>query len=209
MHIIGKLLFTGRTSYPIMLRVASSMAAKTNHILVHHLKILLTQVKYLKDIAVPLRFNKPISKDPFFFDVHSDSSMRNKKETSLKGGFILFRRCGDIVHSIFWPSRKLLRSSKLPVFRNNCSRRFHDKSQYLAILAKELMYVHEIEYTTDSSSSFSLVSNKKYPQESLNKVDLLQCEPLSSMELCENHSEFQVITMSWFPYQRQPQLVLF
>ena len=104
--LLGKLLFTGRMSQPIMLRIASEMAAKTNRLLVHHLKDLSAQVKYASSIAHDVTYTKPTSLRDFILDVYTDATCP-KEYQNAREGYVIFRRCQDLVHPIYWMSRKL------------------------------------------------------------------------------------------------------
>ncbi len=170
---LGKMLFIGRMSQPIMLRIASQMATKINKLHLHHLKDLDALIRYSKKYEPCISFPSSEAGSKFHFDVYSDASMSSKSEEGARGGFVIFRRSRDIVHPIYWSSRKLRR-----VARSSSTAEILaaadaiDMASYLASLAAELMYSHKIEFTTDSRSLFNLASTTKEPTERLNKKDL-------------------------------------
>ena len=55
-YMLGKLLFLGRLTQQVILRIASEMAVKTNHPLVHHLRNLKSPINYTLKIASGVKF---------------------------------------------------------------------------------------------------------------------------------------------------------
>lgn len=99
--IIGKMLFIGRMSQPPMLFHASHMATKLKKLLSHHLKDLAALVKNdKKQIPKLLFISTPIG-SKYALEAYSDAAMCNKQSSEGRNGFIVFRRCGDIVHPIY------------------------------------------------------------------------------------------------------------
>ncbi len=76
---LGKMLFLGRMTQPIMLRVVSHMATKTAQLKVHHLKDLEAQIRYLKRTLPCIAFPSVPPGAPFHLDVYTDASMAGKK----------------------------------------------------------------------------------------------------------------------------------
>lgn len=105
--ILGKMLYVGRMSQPIMLYHASHMASKLNTLKLHHLKDLGSLLRFDKKNVPILRFLPPSTKGGFSLLAISDASMSNAADGGARGAFILVRRHGDIAHPIFWCARKL------------------------------------------------------------------------------------------------------
>ena len=170
--LLGKVLFLGRMSQPIMLRISSEMGTKTNHLLVHHLKDLHAQVKYALGISHCITYERGSSIGTFSLDIYSDATCPKDHDQS-REGYIIFRRCNDVTHPIFWMSRKLQRvarsSSTAEILGAADS---VDKALYLAAVLSEVHYSHSVDLTTDSKSLFSLATAISEPEESMNKVDL-------------------------------------
>ena len=170
--LLGKILFTGRMSQPVMLRIASEMATKTNRLLVHHLKDLRAQVKYAMSISHDVLYAKSEASGKFYLDIYSDATC-SKDGLNSREGFIIFRRLNDYVHPIYWMSRKLRRiarsSSTAEILGASDAL---DKGLYLSALLKEIHYAHSVDLTNDSKSLFSLATAISEPAESLNKLDL-------------------------------------
>eukprot|EP00171_Calliarthron_tuberculosum_P003915 IDg3915t1 len=105
--LIGQALFVGRVSQPILLRIASQMAAKTAKLHQHHLKDLTSLVKYAKKSAHSICFRSIKTPKRFGIEISCDASMGSKKDEAARSGFVIFRRCGEVVHPLHWSSRKL------------------------------------------------------------------------------------------------------
>eukprot|EP00171_Calliarthron_tuberculosum_P023073 IDg23073t1 len=145
-QIVGQLLFIGRCTQPIMLRIASHMATKISSLMTHHLRDLISLVKC----------------KPWKQEGH-DSKRRVH----------LFRRSDEVVHPIHWSSRRLRRvarsSSTAEIL---AASEAVDVGVYYRELLSELLYEHTLDLVTDSRSVFALVSTTKEPEEKRNKVDL-------------------------------------
>jgi len=99
--------------------------------------------------------------------------MGSKKEAVARSGYIIFRRCNDIVHPIYWNSRRLRRVARSSATAEILSAAdATDRALYLARLCKEICYAHSVSQVTDSRGLFELVATNREPQESLNKIDL-------------------------------------
>jgi len=105
---IGKMLFIGRITQPLFLRIASHMASKVKNLLLHHLKDLEALIKSVKKEATCIIF-KSTEKGKFSIEVNSDAAMASKSEGKPREGYLVFRRNGDTVHPIYWVSRQLRR----------------------------------------------------------------------------------------------------
>ena len=172
---IGRLLFIGRMTHPVLLRIASSMATKVSALELHHLKDLKALVKYSCKKPPVLVFKPPkiSSLSRSHFEVYSDGSMGTKKESAARGGFIILRRFGSIVHPIFWNSRRLRRVARSSATAEILSAADAvDKSFYLSKLLEEIDSPSILELGTDSRGLFNLVCTNKEPEESMNKIDL-------------------------------------
>jgi len=172
---IGRLLFVGRMTHPVLLRIASTMATKTSALKNHHLKDLAAFVRYALKAPPVLTFRRASQPDEkgFHFEVYSDGSMGSKKEAVARSGYIIFRRCNDIVHPIYWNSRRLRRVARSSATAEILSAAdATDRALYLARLCKEICYAHSVSQVTDSRGLFELVATNREPQESLNKIDL-------------------------------------
>lgn len=119
---VGKMLFIGRLTHPVMVRGASIMATKPCKLQLHHLKDLESELRYLKKNPPKLLFNNfNISQEstgtssktsPLYLDVYTDALLYRKCGDNPREGFIIFRRYQDIVHPIYWISRKIRRAAR-------------------------------------------------------------------------------------------------
>lgn len=172
---VGKLFFIGRMSHPVLLRIASTMATKVPALKAHHLKDLSSLVSYAISNAPVLVFKSTnlSTDDSFKIEVYSKASMGSKKDNFPRGGYIVFRRFGDIVHPIFWNSRKLRRSARSSATAEILAAADAvDKSYYIAKLAEEVHCRQNVHLGTDSRCLFQLIATNKEPEESRNKIDL-------------------------------------
>eukprot|EP00171_Calliarthron_tuberculosum_P005283 IDg5283t1 len=171
--IIGKILFVGRMTQLLLLRMASLIATKTSKLLVHHSRDLKALLKYAKRYEPCITFNHPANGCKFHLDTYTDASMAGKKENGARGEFIIFRRCGDTVHPIYWSSRKLRR-----VARSSSTAEILaaadavDMTRYIQEILAEITYSHAAELTSDSRALYNLMFTTKEPNDSLNKLDL-------------------------------------
>jgi len=172
---IGQMLFIGRLSNPIMLYFASHMATKSSALHSHHLKQLGSIIRHIKRQPHNLTFKVPNPKYKSHIDVYSDASPPSNKDLGSRGGYIIYRRFGDITHPIMWQSRKLrrvARSSSTAEILAAASA--VDMGIFLREVIAELTGDDSVtvELTTDSRSVFNLVTSTKMPEENANRVDL-------------------------------------
>lgn len=172
--IIGKMLFVGRLSQPIMLFHASFMASKTNRLMKHHLKELRALLVFDKKTTPTLEFKSPsIQDNKFSLEVYTDAAVGAKNDMSGRLGYVIYRRCGDTTHPIHWGAHKLRR-----VARSSATAEILAASEgtsavlYLQSLLAEIQYAHDTVLVTDSKSVYNLVTSIREPTETLNKVDL-------------------------------------
>eukprot|EP00171_Calliarthron_tuberculosum_P004551 IDg4551t1 len=171
--IIGQILFVGRLSQPLMLRIASQMATKLNNLNLHHLRDLESLLKTCKERCPTLLFRSTPSVGSFSIDVYSDASQGQKKDPSPRGGFIIMRRLGDVTHAIQWSSRKLRRVARSSSTAELlAAAEAIDTAIYLQELLNELLYWHPMDFSTDSRSLFTLITTTKEPEERRNKIDI-------------------------------------
>lgn len=170
---LGKMLYIGRMSSPIMLYHASFMASKTNRLETHHLKNLKSFVKLDKRTPPSITFNSTDSPGNFSLEVISDASMSSKAEEGGRGAYIIYRRCNDVVHPLFWSARKLRRVS-----RSSSTAELLAASDaasnlvYLQELIAEVSYRPLAEMLMDSRALVNLTTSIKEPAEQANKLDL-------------------------------------
>lgn len=107
--VIGQRLYVGRTSNLLMLFHSSKMSAGLEQ---HHLKDLLALVKSDKQNVPTILFRSPYESVRFDMADMSDASMSPTSEGGRRGAYILYRRCGDVIHPIFWSARKLRRIAR-------------------------------------------------------------------------------------------------
>eukprot|EP00171_Calliarthron_tuberculosum_P004588 IDg4588t1 len=170
---LGKMLFIGRMTQPIMLRIASHMATKVNKLMRHHLKDLKSLIKYCKSSTPHISF-KPVHQEGGFYLGYL---LRRKygwqSRKCARGGYIIMRHHGDVVHPIYWSSRKLRRVARSSTTAEILAAADAiDMTMYLQALLSEVSYSHPFELSTDSRSLFNLATSTKEPSESMNKADL-------------------------------------
>eukprot|EP00171_Calliarthron_tuberculosum_P001417 IDg1417t1 len=171
--VLGQMLFIGRMAQPVMLYHASHMATKTGRLQLHHLKDLAAIVRYTKRSIPTLLFKPSPTNERFFLEVYSDAAMGGKKENGGRGGFIVFRRSGTIVHPIYWSARKLRRVARSSTTAEILAAADAvSMALYLQEVQAELTYRPGVELTVDSHSVFNLSTSTKQPEEALNKIDL-------------------------------------
>ncbi len=187
--ILGKLLFVGRLTQPVLLRIASHFATKTLSLRAHHLKDLEAQLRHWKRVEPCIHFARPARPSPFILDVYTDAAMSSKKDPYARGGYVIYRRCGDIVHPIHWSSRKLRRVARSSTTAEILATAdAFDMGLYLKALLAELTYDHELHLNSDSRSVFNLSSTTKEPEERVNKLDL------AAMREAHENGELAVIS---------------
>eukprot|EP00171_Calliarthron_tuberculosum_P023568 IDg23568t1 len=172
-RVIGQALFIGRMTNPLMLYTASHFATKTPTLMTHHVKSLNASLRHHQKVIPEIHIAQPRHPRIYTLEVHRDASMMHKNGDSARGAFMIFRRCGDIVHPIHWSSRKLRRvarsSSTAEIL---AAAEGADSALYIASLLKELLYSHNVVLASDSRSFFNLATTLREPEERRNKIDL-------------------------------------
>ncbi len=174
-HIIGKMLFIGRMSSPLLLLHASMAASKLADLRTHHLRALATILHRLKQHNAQLHFDSPTSTDhaSFILDIISDGATATAAETKGREGHIIFRRCGNTVHPIQWSARYLRRVARSSATAEIlAAAEAMSNGLYIKSIMLELKLPTLAELTVDSTSLLSLSTTVKEPEERLNKVDL-------------------------------------
>ena len=178
---LGKLLFIGQLSQPVALYYASHMATKINSLRMSHLKDLRALVRVVRKSNPTLLFNRPISNAPFHLDVLTDAAMSNKNSTGARGGLLIFRRSGDVVHPIHWQSRKLRRvarsssTAEIIAAADGTDFALHLQNliaEFTGYLDAELPINPPFELRIDSRCLFNLITTIKQPEEAMNRADL-------------------------------------
>lgn len=170
--MLGKMLYVGRMSNPIMLYHASSMASKVGNLQTHHLKDLKALVKFDKKNVPTLTFVSP-NTGTFSLEATSDAAMSKASEGGGRGAFVIVRRSGDVIHPIYWSARKLRRMA-----RSSSTAELLAASDaanalvYLKELLSEITYRPDAALLVDSRSLMNLATSVREPIEPLNKVDL-------------------------------------
>eukprot|EP00171_Calliarthron_tuberculosum_P018277 IDg18277t1 len=171
--VLGKMLYIGRVSQPVIMYYASHMATKTSRLMSHHCKELSSLIRFSKRTAPELMFKPPVDQGEFYLDGYTDAAPGGKKDESARGGFVIFRRNGDTTHPIYWSARKLRRVARSSSTAEILSAAdTTDMLSYLQHLLAELTYTPKTELTSDSRSVFSLVTSTKQPTEALNRIDI-------------------------------------
>lgn len=174
-HVIGRMLFIGRMTSPILLLHASMAASKIADLRRHHLRALATNLKRLKRNPAELHFLAPNRTvwNPFVVDIISDAAMAAVGETKGRGGYIIFRRSNHVVHPIQWSARKLRRVARSSVTAEVLGAAdAMSNGLYIREILAELDDAPQTELTVDSSALQSLSTSVKEPEERYNKVDL-------------------------------------
>ena len=172
--LLGKLLFIGCLTQPILLRITSQFSMKTNKLQFHHLNDLEARVRRWNQYKPFLHFPTTCIDSSFDVEVYTDASMWSKKDPYARGGYVVYRRSGDVVHPIHWHSRKLksvARSSSTAEILAAADA--YDIGQYICNILEEVKYKHRLHLVSDSRSVYSLTSSTKEPEERINKVDLV------------------------------------
>lgn len=175
-HTIGKMLYIGRMSAPLILLHASMAATKLSDLYNHHLRSLAAILKRLKTQGATLHYiSPPTANAAFTLDIISDGAMAGAGPSDTKGreGYIIFRRYGDIVHPIQWCARRLRRVARSSAtVEILAAADAMSNGLYLQHLLRGMHVIHPTELTVDSTSLQSLSTSIKEPEERLNKVDL-------------------------------------
>lgn len=134
------------------------MASKISVLHVRHLKILKSVVNNQTKTPACISFNRPSPPSTFKLQSISDASMATADEAA-RGGFLIFRRCGDIVHPIYWIARKLKRVARSSSTAEllSASDDTNELAYYQTLLA-EIMYHHPAESDFDSRSLYDLTT---------------------------------------------------
>lgn len=170
--VIGQCLYIGRLTNPVLQYHCSKMASKVSSLHTRHLKTLKSIVNSQTKTPPQITYNPAPDGAAFSLQALSDASMSTAIEAA-RGGFIIFRRCGDTVHPIYWSARKLRR-----VARSSSTAELLAASDatnalaYLQCLLNEVHYHHAAETTVDSRALYDLSTTVHEPAEPLNKVDL-------------------------------------
>lgn len=149
------------------------MAAKTSSLQTHHVKDLRSLARADKRNPRMLTFRPPKQSTQFELEVLSDASMAPFNEGGGCGGYIVFRRNGDIIHPIIWSARKLRRvarsssTAELLAASNATS-----AAVYLQELLGEISYRPKVCVLVDSRALMNLATSIKEPVGATNKVDL-------------------------------------
>lgn len=190
--VIGKMLYVGRMSQPVMLYHASHMATKVGDLKAHHLKDLRALLKFDKKHTPALCFLKPSSGSKFSLEAISDAAMSPISEGGGRGAHIIIRRNGDVSHPIYWSARKLRR-----VARSSSTAELLSASDaassliYLQHLMEEFVYHHEATMVVDSRALLNLSTSIREPAEAANKIDLAFIR--------ENFTPRAISTIAWTP----------
>lgn len=170
---LGQMLYIGRMSHPLMLSHASAMATKVSDLHTDHIRLLQSHMKSDKASAPSLLFNHPPNQGDFSLEAISDASMSSASEGGGRGACVVVRRSGDIIHPIFWSSRKLRRvarsssTAELLAASDAVSRLI-----YLQALVAEISYHHTARLVVDSRALLNLATSIREPAEVVNKLDL-------------------------------------
>lgn len=180
--VIGSFLFVGRLSRPVALYHASHLATNIKELRKHHLKELQSVVKAIKKTTPEIAFLAPAADATFKLDVYSDAAMPRKTDNGAKGGVLIVRRAGDVIHPIYWQSLKLrmvARSSttaELIAAADGLEFALHLRHILIELeispTTVDLFVKAPLELTVDSRSLFSLVTSSKQPEEARNRADL-------------------------------------
>ena len=170
---LGKMLYVGRMSNPIMLFHASYMASKTNKLETHHLKDLKAFLKWDKRHVPTLLYNSPNTSGNYILEAISDASMSSTSEGGGRGAYLIYRRHNDTIHPLYWSARKLRR-----VARSSSTAELLAASDaasnlvYIQELLAEMCYRPHAEMLMDSRALLNLSTSIKEPTEAANKLDL-------------------------------------
>lgn len=194
--VIGKRLYIGRLTNPVLLYHCSALASKVPALQFRHMKTLKTAVNQHTKSQQKVTFLAVPDGSTFGLQGISDASMATTSEAA-RGGLMILRRAGDVVHPISWSARKLKR-----VARSSSTAELLAASDvvnvlaYIQLLLGELLYHHQAEMTFDSRALFNLSTSVHEPVEALNKVDLAAIREL--------YNPSQVGTISWSPGHYNP-----
>ena len=196
-HVIGKMLYIGRLSAPLVLLHASLAASKLVDLHTRHLRALASVLKRLQGQGATLHFLSPprcaSSRPPPVLDVLSDGAMAQKGEDKGREGTLVFRRFDDdIVHPIHWTARHLWRVSRSSTTAETLSAaEAVSNGLYLKALISSITLPPPTELTIDSSSLQTLSTSVKEPEEKLNKVGLASIR--------EAYDDGELAAVHWCP----------
>lgn len=193
-HVIGKMLYIGRMSAPIILLHASMAASKLADLRTHHLRSLATVIKRVQTQGAELHYLSPPAKasEPFILDIMSDGASAAANDVKGRGGFIIFRRLGNIVHPIPWSARRLRRVSRSSATAEILAAADAVSSgMYIQEVLVNMHCVAPTELTIDSDALLSLSTSVKEPEERYNKVDLAAIR--------EAYDDGQLSAVLWCP----------
>lgn len=181
MSVLGKLLFTGGLAQPIALFYASYMATKTTALLKHHLKDLRALVRAVKRTTPELAFTPAPLNTKFSLEIYSDASMDSKKTHGARGGLLIVRRAGDIIHPLYWHSRKLRRvarsssTTEILAAADGIDFGIHLKrllDEVTSTKQSESPECSLLSLIIDSRCLFNLIGTTRQPEEARNRADL-------------------------------------
>lgn len=190
--VIGRMLYIGRTTHPVMLFHASHMATKVNQLRKHHLKDLHALLKFDKREEAKILYRAPSSAREFTLEAVSDASMSPITEGGGRGAYIIMRRQNDTIHPIYWSARKLRR-----VARSSSTAELLAASDAVSTLTYMQQLLGEITYRprssmfVDSRALLNLATTIREPIEVANKLDLASIR--------ESFTPLVVSTFGWIP----------
>lgn len=116
-HVIGKMLYIGRMSAPLVLLHASMAASKLSSLQTHHLRSLALVFKRFRAQGAELNYLSPsyTSQDEQIspiLDIISDGAMANRGNDKEREGYIMFRRFDDVIHPIQRAAARLRRVAR-------------------------------------------------------------------------------------------------
>lgn len=103
--VIGKMLYVDRLSSPLIAYYVLQAATKCADLRLHHLRSRNLTIRSIRKSPCEITFLRS-KEQGFKLEAMSDGSMRTTDDkTNVREGIILFRRCGEVVHTIEWTSR--------------------------------------------------------------------------------------------------------
>lgn len=112
--ILGKILYIGRMTNPVMLYHASAYSTKTQNHHRHYLGSLQSTFKHDAKNLPTLHFATPTSskQQQFSLETVSDASMSTAAEGVGRDAYTIFWRSGDVLHPLYWSASKLRRVTR-------------------------------------------------------------------------------------------------
>lgn len=177
-RIVGKMLYIGTTSAPLMMYNASNAATKLLDLQRHQLRSLASVLKRIKSHGAILHILSPPRTDvnlpPFTLDFISEGATTPVPKTNGREAHILFRRCGDIVHPFTWSARKLRRVSRSSATAEiiSAANAVSNELFIRVVLEDILNKPPTADLTIDSTALQSLYTIIKEPEERYKKIDI-------------------------------------